>query len=283
MARKAGEASKELTTVDEDMSDLVPMDQAPDYLQEEKTQGLEALGSSDFKIPRIKLLQSNNPEVQKLPGKAIPSEFWHTTANVSLGTEFRFVPCIASKRVILWAPLNSDHDGMLAFSRDGINWDQGANKRFEIKVQKIPNKLIWETGKNVHDSGLLKWGTYNHQDDESGPAAQLSYEYLMYLPDYPELSPVVMSCYRTGLTSGKQLNTSLLGTRKPIQSIAVRCFSSQNGDGQQSWFTPNFELKGFVNKAVYDIAKGIYDRQQNYQTTYDDQAPANVQDDSIPF
>lgn len=271
MARKANEVVK---IEDESMSDLIPFDQAPDYLDNgDKQIGLESLGQDDFKIPRIKLIQTNNPELQVYPGKAIPSEFWHTTGKISLGTSFRFIPCIASKRVILFAPQNSSMNGMLAFSKDALNWSMGANKRFEIKVDKIPNKLIWETGKNVKDSALLEWGSFNPQDEESGPAAQLSYEYLIYLPDYPELSPVVMGCFRTALANAKSFNTSMLAIRKPIQSLMVECKSSAESKGTNTWFVPNFELKGYALKAHYDAAKMVADKQKDYETTYDEAAP----------
>lgn len=290
MARKVTDeitqtASQAVAIVDENMNDIIPLQSVPDYLQDEAATGLESFSKEDYKVPRIKLLDSSSPEVKTFPGKAIPGDFWHTGANQSIGTEFRFIPCLASKRVILFAPRNSDHEGMLAFSRDSVNWDVGANKKFEIKVQKIPNKLIWETGKNVKDSGLLEWGTFNQDDDESGPAAQLSYEYLLYLPDMPHLSPVVMSTFRTALTNAKNLNTNLLMIRKPIQSVMVRCFSDAKADGDYAWFVPGFELKGFVSKELYAIAKDIYEKQKDYQTTYtpEDAKPTIKDDDTIPF
>lgn len=261
--------NKDLVTLEEpSMNDLIPFDQVPEHLKNQTTVGLEALGKDDFKIPRIKLLQPLNPEVTTYQGKAIPGEFWHTSANKSLGSEFRFVPCVASKRVVLFAPRNSDHEGMLAFSRDGINWDMGEKKRFEIKVKKVPNPLIWETGRNVKDSGLLEWGSYNSEDDESGPAAQLSYEYLCYLPDHPNLSPVVLGTFRTAIGNAKNFNTSLIALRKPIQSVMVRCFSDMHTKGTDAWWVPAFELKGWATKELYDIAQNIYEKQKDYKVEY---------------
>lgn len=270
--RPTATAIAKISEAKEDKFEITSLNESPDYLQNSKSTGLEALGQSDFKIPRIKLLQPLSPEIRSFQGKAIPSEFWHTGSNTSLGTEFKLVPCIASKRVILWNP-REEGGGMLAFSRDGKSWDTGANQKFSVKLKNVKTPVTWETGRDVQDSGLTEWGTYNPDDLESGPAAQISYEYLCYLIDYPDLSPVVMGMSRTSLTNAKNFNTSMLMLRKPIQSVMVRCFSDARNEGSNEWWVPNFELKGFVSKQYYDIAKGIADRQSNYNTEYHQEEP----------
>ena len=247
---------------------LIPFDSVPDYLKGEGNTGLEQLGQSDFKVPRIKLLQPLNPEIRSFQGKAIPGEFWHTGSNSSLGSEFDMICCIASKRVILWNP-RDEGGGMLAFSRDGKSWVSGGNQKFEVKLKNVKKPIVYNTGKNVHDSKLLEWGTANPEDIESGPAAQLSYDYLCYLPKYPNLSPVVMSLSRTAMGNAKNFNTSMLMIRKPIQSVLVRCFSDEKSEGENVWWVPNFEMKGYVSSDIYNITKEIAERQANYNTEYE--------------
>ena len=270
MAKKSTAVS---INVEQRTRSLQSLDQVPDYLNGDRQTGLDSLDQTDFKVPRIKILQPLNPEIKSFQGKAIPGEFWHTGSNTSLGLEFNFVPCIASKKVILWNP-RDEGGGMLAFSSDGKTWQQGANTEFSVKIKNVKKPIIWSTGKDVQSSGLLNWGTFNPDDPDSGPAAQLSYEYLCYLPDFPNLSPVVMGVSRTAIANAKAFNTALLMLRKPIQSVQVRCFSDEKSEDVNTWWVPNFEMSGFVGKDIYDIAKSISEKQAGYKTDYEhDEAP----------
>lgn len=271
----AKQASKEVAKIEEnDVTAIIPFENAPAYLTETKGTGLEGLGQGDFKIPRILMLQPLSPAIQSFPGKAIPGEFWHTGANISLGSEFNFIPCVANKRVILWKP-RDEGGGMLAFSRDGKTWDMGGDQEFSVKLKGIKEPVKWRTGKDVQSSKLLDWGTHNPEDMESGPAATLSYEYLLYMPDRPDLSPVVHGVYRTALGNAKQFNTSLAMLRKPIQSVMVRAFSDQKSEGANNWYVTNFELKGWVNKELFDIATEYGEKHKHYNAEYEQDETAD--------
>ena len=267
----AKSSSKAVAKVDEEIhtNNVIPLADVPDYLQGVRQTGLEGLDKTDFKIPRIKLLQPLNPEITAFQGKALPSEFWHTGMNVSLGTEFRFVPLVVNKRVILWNPRESG-GGILAMSHDGINWSQGANKDFSVKLKNVKEMVQWSTKGNVAESKLLEWGSFNPDDDESGPAATLSYEYLMYLFDKPDLSPIVMSCYRTAIPKAKQFNTALLMLKRPIQSVLVKCSSKETGEGQQTWHIPQFETEGYVDKNTYELTSVLAEKYSNYVPAEED-------------
>jgi len=256
--------------VQQDKKNVVStMDAAPDYLTGEKAHGTEGLGQSDFKIPRIKLLQPLNPEVRSFPGVAIPGKFWHTGANKSLGDEFLFITCIVTKRVILWNHRDNG-GGILAFSNDGVNWSSGGNQKFTVKIKGQRDPIIYDTKKNVHASRLTEWGSANPADPDAGPAAQIHYEYLLYLPEYPELSPVVMGLTRTAAVNAKSFNTALLMPHKPIQSILVRAFSDEKSKNDNTWWVPNFATQGYVPKEQYEIAKEIAEKSANYQTDIED-------------
>jgi hypothetical protein len=251
----------------------------PDYLKGDEKTGTERLGRGDFKIPRIKLLQPLSPEVKSFPGKAIPGEFWHTGANKSIGNEFLFVPCVVSKRVILWRPQNDGDGGILAFSKNAVDWVSGGNKEFEVQIKDGP-KVKWKTGKNVPSSGLLEFGTSNPNNENSAPAANLAYEYMAFLIDHPDLSPVVLGVQRTGIGNAKQLNSHLLMTRRPTACVAVRCFSDEETKGRLAWHVPNFEPSGYVREDIYKITSKIADqysdfdveleREDTIETTVDD-------------
>lgn len=262
MAKKSTElvknengAAKQLITTNE-----------PDYLSGKERKGTEALGQGDYKIPRIKLLQPLSPEVRTFQGKAIPDEFWHTGANKNLSGSFIFVPCIVSKRVVLWRPQDDGDGGILAFSRDCVNWDTGGDTEFSVKLKDVSKPVKWRTKKNVQQSGLLEFGTSNPEDEKSAPAATLIYEYLCYLPDYPELSPVVLSCMRTGVQNARSLNTYLLSQNKPINCMAIKAFADKQNKGKRVWTVPTFEPAGYASREIFLITEEIKNRNENYQT-----------------
>lgn len=259
--------------IHEETNGIVALSDVPDYLVASNTSdGLIGLDGSDFKIPRIQVLQPLSPALRSFPGEARPDEFWHNGANMSLGKEFIFVPCVASKRVILWAPRDTMEGGMLAFSADGKNWTTGGNKTFDITL-KGNRKVKWSTGKSVPQSRLLDWGSSDPDDDSSTPAATLVYEYLCYLPGHPELSPCMLGVYRTGVNNAKKLNTNLLMQRKPIASIAVKCFVDIQQEGKNTWSVPNFKLAGFVQRKDFDIACDMAEQYGKYTS---EQVPEDV-------
>lgn len=260
---------------------VLPMDNVPDYLKDTQSTGLEGLGKDDFKVPRIKLMQALNPEVREFQGQAIPGEFWHTGGSLSLGSEFVFVPCIVGKRAVLWDPNNGQQGGdILAFSKNGLNWDSGGDREFKVKL-KGGKDVVWRTGKSVPASKLVEWGSSDTSEDNSPPAATLIYEYLCYLPDHPELSPCVMGTFRTAIPNAKSLNTSLLGLRKPTASIAVRCFSVEKQEGKQAWFVPQFKTSGYVSKELYNTTSKLAEQYSDYQAEYsqDEAKAAPAEDD----
>lgn len=240
----------------------------PDYLTGAESTGLEDLGASDFKIPRLLLLQALSPAVTRdHPGAAIPGHFWHTGLSTDLGNKVNMVPLIARKRVILWRPQEDNGGGILAFSADGKNWLNGANQEFSVRLKGVKNPVVWSTKGNVAQSNLLNWGTSNPEDPESAPAATLSYEYLCYLTDHPELSPVVLSCNKTALPRAKQFNTALLvmaNSRKPSYCLNVELTVGQERDGNNSWFVPNFRVAGTITKEVFDITSELNKKHQTY-------------------
>lgn len=166
---------------------------------------------------------------------------------------------------------------MLALSRNGSKWEIGGNTKHSVKIRNVKSPIVWDTKGSVDASGLLEWGTYNPDDESSGPAAQLAYEYLVYLPDRPELSPVVLGLFRTALPNARQFNTALLMLKKPTQSVVVKCFAQAKSSDDNEWWVPNFELKGWAPQPVFALCKEIYERNKEYEVEYEDENASHQQ------
>jgi len=266
---------------------IVPLDSVPDYLPKDigKT-GLEALGKDDYKTPRIILLQPLSPQVTSNPGLALPNNYWHTGLNISLGTTFDFIPTVAAKRVILFRPREDQNGGILAFSKNAVDWDTGGNQEFRVKIKGKKEPVIWKTGSNVINSKLTEFGTMDPDDPHSAPAAVISYEYLCYLPARPELSPCVMLVNKTGLPNGKQLNTALAMQAKggrPIWCLGVRASVEEKHKDGNKWTVPAFNLIGYASKEAYEQAKKVADMYGDFKVEYDQEEMTPKVDDEIPF
>ena len=264
-------------------SQLAVTQEEPSYLTGKERTGAEVLGKDDVKVPRIKLLQALNPEIRSFQGKAIPGEFWHTGANVSLGSEFIFVPIIIGKRVVVWRPRNDQNGGILAMSRDAIKWQTGANQTFEVRLKDIKKPVKWSTGKDVASSGLLEFGTSNPENENSAPAAVLQYEYLCYLIANPELSPVVMGVMKTGIPNAKALNTWLLSTRKPINACAIKVFADETTKNSNVWTIPKFDRAGWASSEIFKLTEKFKEQYQDYDIDLEQEEEGKEPIDEIRY
>lgn len=279
MARKASSTA----VVAKESTNVAFTLEAPEYLKGNEKSGLTTLGRGDYKIPRIKLLQPLNPEIRTFQGKAIPGEFWHTGFNQSLGNSFLMVPCIVSKRVVLWQPRH-EGGGMLAFSRDAINWTSGKDQKFTVRPSKDSKEtVVYHTKKNVQQSGLLEWGTSNPREDNSPPAAAMSYDYLVYLPDHPEMSPCVLGANRTGLVHARQFNTYMLQMNRPIYCLVMKCFADEQVDGDNVWHVSKFDPAGFATKEIYEKTKVIADQNTEFDVELEREDTAKVPVDELAY
>lgn len=264
---------------------VTALTEAPDFLPAKmKVTGTEALDREDFKTPRIVLLQGLSPQLEVYEGVAKKDQFFHTGMNINLGREFSFVPVIVSKRVILWKP-RLDGGGILAMSMDGKTWTSGGNTEFEIKLGK--QKVKWHTKESVLASGLTRFGSSDPDDPRSQPAASIVYEYLVYLPDHPELSPCVLGLSKTGVTNAKQFNTSLYMQARqgrPTYALMARCFTEEEANEKGKWTVPAFELQGFVpDKAMFEECKRMAETLGDYQPEYVQEEVTTTVDDSIAY
>ena len=202
---------------------------------------------SDVVLPRIKLLQGVSPEIEAYD-EAKNGHFWHSALDISLGTEFRFVIADRRKKYLLQAPL-ADGQGILARSDDAKKWDQLGEWTVKFKGRKDPVK--WAiTDLDVAKSGLADWGSQFPDDKDSPPAATLFYDYLVYLPDYPDMGMVVMSLARSAIKKAKKgLNdkVAMQGQRgRPMQALIFTAKSVDDSADGQDFKNWQFSASGFV-------------------------------------
>lgn len=244
-------AKNEVATIKEDSA-------LPAYLQNfDGPVGEDNFDSSDIVIPKIKLLQGLSEEVDTFD-EAKMGHFWHTGMDVSFGESFRFVVADRRKKYLLSAPIE-DGQGVLARADDARTWDRTGS--WQVKIKHVKKPVTWEiTDKDLIKSGLTEWGTYNPEDEDSPPAATLFYDYLIFLPDYPELGPAVLSLARSQIrTAKKGLNDKIklhATNGRPMQSLVFEAKSKDDSADGQDFKNYSFRSAGFVqDESLFKLAR----------------------------
>ena len=215
--------STDVATIDKTDAEL------PAYLQGMDTTGEDDnFDSSDIVIPRIKLLQGLSGEIEQFE-HAKTGCFWHTGLDENLGEKIVFIVADRRKKFLLSAPL-ADGQGILARADDAKTWDRTGE--WQVKLKGVKKPVTWAIeDTNVDKSGLAKWGTSNPEDEDSPPAATMFYDYLVFLPDRPELGMSVISLARSSIRAAKKgLNDKIAMNRqnnRPMQSLK---FSAESVD-----------------------------------------------------
>lgn len=194
MATKTGKAVAKQEVAD-DTKNL------PAYLQGQSFTNEDNFDTNDVVLPRIKLLQGISPEITQFDDAKV-GEFWHSGMDINLGPEITFVVADRRKKYLLAAPLE-DGQGVLARADDAKTWDRTG--KWSVKMKGVKQPITWEiTDTDVLASGLTQWGTSNPDDDESGPAATLFYDYLVFIVGYEELGPAIISLARASIKKAKK-------------------------------------------------------------------------------
>ncbi len=260
-----------------------------DYMKNYKGGGgLTGMGAEDLVIPRIKLLQGLSPELTTFEA-AKSGEFWHNVLNVSLGKEFRLIICSDKKRYLLSAPLGGSPEGILASSDDAVHWNP-PNGEWDVTLPKRKGTVKWKTTPLVRNSGLTQFGSSDPDDPSSHPAAVLFYDYVCYLPDYHDLSPVLLSLSRSQLKPGKSLNSKveLRSAQRPMQGMIFKatCVSDKGPAGPFNNYA--FYANGDATQKEYETAVAIKKRFGTYKVADEEGAArgevkTELNDDEIPF
>lgn len=245
--------TKELPAiVDEKKNDL------PAYLQDQQfdTQD-DNFDSSDVVLPRIKLLQGISPEVEQYEHAKIGC-FWHSGMDVNLGDEIEFVAADRRKKYLLSAPLE-DGQGVLARADDAKTWDQTGE--WQVKLKGVKKPVTWAIADlDVAKSGLANWGTSNPEDEDSGPAATLFYDYLVFLPEHLDLGPAIISLSRSSVKKAKKgLNDKIemqKNNGRPMQALKFKATSVSESSASGDFKNWQFTSAGFnTDENLFNMAR----------------------------
>lgn len=231
----------------------------PDYLKgKDKSVSFGNTDSSDFIVPRMKLLQGISPELQQFE-QARSGEFWHTILNESFGAEMSVVPVRCQKTYALWAPRN-DERGMLALASDAIHWDI-PDLEFEVKHKNVKSPVKYSLGKTVEESGLAKFGSMIPDDPTSPPAAALTYQMLFVDPNRMEIGPFIVFNTRSSVKPGKELisKIDLRAVDHFAQRYTMRAVAAKNKDGQE-FCNYQYVADGYVDEDVFAVTQQLYER-----------------------
>ena len=258
------------TTSKNELAEVDSNNVVPAYLQDYKGgSGLVGLDADDFIIPRIKLLQSTSPELDAFDN-AKAGTFWLNVLDIPLGDTLDFVVCGNKKRYLLLPPMG-DNRGILARSDDAIHWSP-PNGEWQVKLKNIKNPVTWKTADTVRASGLAEFGSSNPDDPDSNPAATLFYEFLVYLPNRPELSPALMSLARSQAKKARDLQGKIEFKKAPMQAQAFQAKIVKDTGPEGDFFNYQFVSNGFTDEAVYNGCVGITKKFVNYRGADEEEA-----------
>lgn len=218
----------------------------PAYLQGSDYKNEDNFDANDVVIPRIKLLQGLSAEVEAFD-EAKSGHFWHTGLDMDLGEEIKFIVADRRKKFLLQAPLN-DGQGILARSDDAKHWNNKGS--WNVKLKGLKNPVKWEiTDLDMSVDGLHEWGTSNPDDEDSPPAATMFYDYLVYLPDHPDLGMAVLSLARSQIRPAKKgLNDKIKmhsDNGRPMQALVFKAIAKEESGEEGPYKNYLFQSAGF--------------------------------------
>lgn len=276
MARK----KQELAIVEEEPVTAVM--EAPDFL-EEGGAGAEEIGQEDMQLPWLKLLQGTTPGLQDNGWQA--GNLLHTILEKQVRTNpgrndkgheipaelFQVTPVIClPKQHTLFRDVD-DGGGILA-RQDGKVWVP-SNTKFEVKINKATKSVVWDTKGSIAESGLTNWGTYDPDDGNSRPAADLQYRYICVSPTHPEFGPFMIQLQRSAIGAAKHLNALIKQCKYDAfaQVFNVTTVWSDEGPNNKK-FLWKFSRAGLVpTKEAYEQNKAVYEMFKDVDVTLHDE------------
>lgn len=232
----------------------------PEHMRGDAGKGTENLGTGDYEMPRIKLIQAVGDEIQTYDGLKV-GDFFHTALERSLGSELQIVPLYISKRYVLWRPRPPvDLGGILARADDGVHWSP-PNTEFMVKIDKKGTAVKWTTKDTVAKSGLAEWGTYDPSDPQSQPAATLCYVVVAGLPEHQDVGPVALLLQRSAVKPARKLMGKLKISRAPIYGMVFDMSSYIENGASGDFGAYRFQSAGFVeDPELYETYKGYHEQ-----------------------
>lgn len=248
----------EVAEVEKSNSEVIVASQTPEFMKQFAGQGTESIEARDVEIPRLQLLQSLSKEVSD--GDESPGTFYHSVLEESIGKSLNIIPVYTDIRYILWKPRH-EGGGILARADDGKHWNP-PYAEFEVKPYKDSNKKVtWKTKPTIQESGLDQWGSYDPENENSQPAATKMYNIVAYLPDFPELSPCVITLQRGAIRQARKFMGKLKLSPAPSYGQVYTMSSYKENTGEGDFFSYSFERQGFVqDENLFNHTKGMYEK-----------------------
>lgn len=243
----------------------------PAHLQNsDRGSKLAGMDSTDFIVPRIKLLQGISPEVEAFD-EAKSGNFWLNVLDIALGDSFRFIPINNRKRFLLLPPIGDDR-GVLARADDGRTWNTKGS--WDVKLKNMKTPVTWTIDDlDVRKSGLGEFGSSNPDDPDSNPAATLFYEYLVWLPDVPELpTPVLLSLARSQAKKARDLNGKIEFGGVAMQGLAFEATVVKETGAEGPYNNYQFAKAGYATENEFDTACQYEERFRDITYTGADEA-----------
>jgi len=232
----------------------------PAHLAKYSKKGTEGIGVEDIAIPRIALLQAISREVAEGLGR--PGDFYHLLSDDNLGNELRIIPIITTKAYMLFRPRETG-GGLIARADDGVHW-QPADTEFQVQLKANKSPVTWRTAETVTESGLADWGSSDPSDPQSLPAATKMLNVLVWLPDFPHLSPSVYTLQRSSLKPGKKFVGKLHLSEVPTYGMEFVVTSERVVGPKGEYLSPIFTGNGFVmDEALVSKLDKMHDHYMN--------------------
>lgn len=225
--------------------------------------------AEDFVVPRAKLLHGTSTEPQMFTEAKI-GQFWVNVLDKDLGAELDFIVCRNRKRVLLMRPMD-DKTGepILARAEDGKTWDRKGTWKVKLKGRSKPD-VDWTIDElDVRASGLLEFGTSDPKDGDSNPAATVFHDYLIFMPQHPEVGPVLFSMARTAAKRAKALNSKIEmrseASGVDMQALKFKAVVTSEEKDSQKYFNIDFKNNGFATEAELTRCLQIAERFKNFK------------------
>lgn len=272
-SKKAGTAASRETS--KAVATVAGAASLPAFMQQDAAEasGKSNISRDDMVIPRVSLTQAVSD--QATDGRCEVGNFWHEVLEEDLGPELNLIIVHQSKRYTLWNPRHSG-GGVLARASDGKTWDadfEGEIQPYKDDKKKRVKFTIKAGDKVGRDIGLGKWGSLDPANEDSPPAATLSYVLVCFAPDRPEVGPFVILLQRSAEPVARQLMTKINLDPAPlygqIYTAGSKDQASDNGGFKQ--FT--FAKSGHVQDAeVYELSKTFHEQFQSTEVKFDETA-----------
>jgi hypothetical protein len=176
-----------------------------------------------------------------------------------LGKELVGIPIILRKTYVLWAPRGDDR-GILARSRDAINWDPPEGQ-FQVKFRNNPNVYTWTLKPTVRESGLSEFGSSRPEDPRSSPAASLTYEVIWHFPEMPEYSPAMLLNARGAIKPCQKFIS--MTDAKPVDhyyQVYKIAIVPDKGPNNEPFWNYVYTGMGYVDEELGEQTKAMFER-----------------------